>query len=326
MTPPRALADQLVLAVAAMPALGLEDGVPVGAEPVWNPGGFVNQSFRVSAGGTVLHIKLASDADSLRGLHRWRHLHERITLQYAGPVMRGWVHLPDVGLEGPVCDWIPGAAPSILAGAQRSAAIAVLSALHRDQVLAMDLQSMGDPVRSCAEAYLATFHDRFVEDLEGIRRAPPGFLTADRLAWMTEESAALASLVGGSSAFALPADRPTHQDPWLNNLLVTPAGAVHFLDWDGLALGDPMMDWAMLLGPNPAVLRSATADNLPDLAFSDPQRRRFELHARATLLDWTIDPLADWVEAPVSDQQAGIRAAKRALHERALEAYRTRYP
>jgi aminoglycoside phosphotransferase (APT) family kinase protein len=143
---------------------------------------------------------------------------------------------------------------------------------------------------------------------------------------MREEVESMAERVAAAEPFAAPAAVASHRDLWLDNLLVTPDGALFVLDWDGLALGDPMMDLAMLLGPSRSNVRSALEKDLPSLPFSAAERERFRAYARASLLDWIIDPLSDWVEAAHEPEHgAAIRAANRRVHEEALAVYRKIY-
>jgi hypothetical protein len=51
------------------------------------------------------------------------------------------------------------------------------------------------------------------------------------------------------------------------------------------------------------------------------------VYARAALLDWVIDPVADWIEAADwLDEPAAYRAENAAVHGRAAERYRQLYP
>jgi hypothetical protein len=47
-----------------------------------------------------------------------------------------------------------------------------------------------------------------------------------------------------------------------------------------------------------------------------------------SLLDWVIDPLADWIEAGVvgPDHVSAVREEKERIHGEALELYRAVYP
>jgi aminoglycoside phosphotransferase (APT) family kinase protein len=178
-------------------------------------------------------------------------------------------------------------------------------------------------VPTCAEGYLETVHRRFQEDLVAISACPPPFVLAGRLEWMHHEVSVIEAQVRELESFDEPASSPTHGDVWLNNVLVTGAGLIYLLDWDGLGFGDPAMDWAMLYGPNrsdlrPVGLRSPLLPGQLDAA----ARERLQIWGRATLLDWVIDPLADWIEA-ASEPEHGdvVRTSNRTVHERALAQY-----
>jgi aminoglycoside phosphotransferase (APT) family kinase protein len=270
------------------------------------------------------HVKLASEEDDLRELRRWRRLGDRLAEHYGAPSMAGWVDLPTQGLEGPVLCWVEGVTPAALEASLRSAAIDTVSALHADESLAGLLEQDGDVGYSCAEAYRSTYHRRFVADLDAVAAAPPPFVTHERLVWMEAEALQLLRRVENARAFDVPADRPTHHDLWLNNLISQPDGRLRILDWDGLALGDPMLDWATLFGPAPGSFRVAEPADLRPGAFSSAERERLRLLARASLLDWVIDSLADWLEVPASPRMGELRDKKRAAHMGALASYLAR--
>ncbi len=125
-----------------------------------------------------------------------------------------------------------------------------------------------------------------------------------------------------SALFDGPADRPTHTDVWLNNVLVTEDARWYLLDWDDLQLGDPVLDVAMVGGP--------TLDDLERRVIpaahgglSNTEIERVRLYHRMMLLDWVIDTLADWIDsAKTLTNPADYRAQKRDVHERALALYR----
>jgi aminoglycoside phosphotransferase (APT) family kinase protein len=243
--------------------------------------------------------------------------------------MYGWIVIPGTALAGAVFEWIDGTIPAAVAGAVRDAATAIVRRLHADATLAAELRRLGDVERTCADGYRGSYHERFVEDLRGIRCEPPSFVDPPLLAWLAEEADRIAGLVDASTAFAAPAASATHRDLWLDNLMVTGDGRLYILDWDEIGLGDPMMDWAMLLGPSRARVVPATAADLDAVggaSFTRAERERFDLYARASLLDWTIDPLSDWVEAarePLHGET--VRAVNRRTHTRALALYRELY-
>lgn len=311
----------LALDIPLLPRAGL-----VTVQAVLNYGGFVNRSFRVVAAGTTYHVKLTAEPHALRGLERWRALADRLAQRYRAPAMLGWIDLPASPFAGPVLEWIDGSRPEALRGAVRRDAVAMARRLHDDEELRGELTRLGDAVQSCAAAYLGTYHDRFVEDMKLVRGAPPPFVGADLMDWLHAEIAALAAQVTDSAAFAAPADAPSHRDLWLDNLMVTADGTLKVLDWDEIGLGDPTMDWAMLFGPDRRRVRPVDPDEIGDLGFDAGQRERLRIYARASLLDWVIDPLADWIEAANEPRHgAAVRDNNRRVHDSALSLYRGRY-
>lgn len=298
----------------------------VSVTPILNWGGFVNRSFKVTDGQVAYHVKLATEGESRSGLERWSSLANRLSAHYHAPAMRGWLDLAAAGLAGPIFEWIDGAMPRSLDETPLGDVSAAISRLHRDPDLAAALGRLGDSIRTCAEIYLSTYHERFTEDLELIRATPPPFVGAGDVDWMVREAAALRALVQTSAVFQEPAGMPTHGDLWLNNLLVAPTGTWYLLDWDGLALGDPVMDWTMLFGPTRSDPTPITDDQAARLPLRDGAPGRIQLYARASLLDWIIDPLADWVEAGHEARHGKtIRESNRWVHERARAAYREKY-
>ena len=202
-------------------------------------------------------MKLADDPDTLRGLERWRRLSGTLSGRFAAPVMRGWIEVPGTSLSGPVFDWIDGASPECLSQAVRFAATDLVAELHSDHELARQLAGMGDAVVSCATAYQSTFHERFVEDLQGIRAAPPPFLTSALLDWMGAEAAALLRRIAESRAFEEPANAPSHgvrladvsdlPDRSFSSLARERFGfhvRASLLDW----VSDPLADWVEAAG------------------------------------------------------------------------------
>jgi hypothetical protein len=291
-------------------------------EYVLSWGSFVNASFRVTDGRVRLHVKLVHEADGHEALRRWRGLHALLEERYHTPPMLGWAAIPGTRFEGPVFAWIDGEAPDHVSPELLGRVLPVVCRLHRDWELAACL-APSVVAGPCLQTYLDTYHQRFVEDLDEVEAQRPPFVSAELLAWMRAEAARLAGLVLASAAFQEPAESPIHGDLWPNNLLVTPEGDWYLLDWDDLTLGDPALDYITLLGPAPGDLRSSRWRELPAGYLSEGVgRERLPLYARATLLDWVIDPLADWVEAEVAPEHAGgVRAEKERVHREALALY-----
>ena len=110
---------------------------------------------------------------------------------------------------------------------------------------------------------------------------------------MVEETDRLAALASTSTAFAQPGGAPIHGDLQANNLLLTNQGEWFLLDWDDLTLGDPALDFALLLAPPLSAWQDDLwRDYLPgrEAGFVE----RMALYGRARLLDWVIDVLAEY--------------------------------
>jgi streptomycin 6-kinase len=306
--------------------LGL-DAARLRVEYVLNWGGFVNRSFQVTDGRARLHLKLAQDPEILGALRRFWGIREMMSDRYHAPGALAWIDVPGTGYAGVLSRWIDGAPPEALDERLAAEVVRTMSRMHGDRELATRLPSPAAPA-TCADVYRGTYHARFIADLEFVVADRPPFVPAERVEWMHGEALALEAAVAASPAFAAPADAPAHGDLWLNNLLVTPRREWYVLDWDDLALGDPAMDWCMLFGPARGDLRTATDRALPPAATADARvRARLRLYTRASLLDWIIDPLADWIDATESPEHlAEVRPEKERIHRAALDAYRARYP
>jgi aminoglycoside phosphotransferase (APT) family kinase protein len=307
-------------------ALREPSGAPsFGAEPtiayLTNWGGFVNGCFRVRGDGRDAFVKLAWEAQAIAALRRWERFAPTLHERHAAPRMVGWLRLGGTAYEGPVLDWVEGEVPrrdERLVGGVAAA----LARLHADADLAARLRETDAP-RTCRDVYFAGIGERFVEDLRFLDGEALPVALAD-LEETRREVLDLASRVAGDRAFDEEASAPIHGDLWLENLVRARSGGLVVLDWDGLALGDPVVDWATFLGPTRADPRPASLDDVPGSSrWSDASRSRFHLYARAGLLDGVVDGLADWVDARVLGERAGeIRAEKERAVRAMLAAYR----
>ena len=303
--------------------LGL-DITRISVEPILNWGGFINRSFRVSDGRCTLFLKLTSYPDIKRGLETWRELASPLESRYHAPHMVGWLDLQPTGFCGPLFEWIEGSVAADMGSAFAAEISSMVRRLHGDADIGARLPG---PIRSCAEAYFRSYHDRFVEDLEFVAADPPPFVGTDRLAWLRHEVGVLEAGVRSSAAFSEPANRPVHGDMWLNNVLVDRVGHWYLLDWDGLSSSDPVIDWTMLFGPSRDRPRAAVEEVvLAHTTLSADERQRLSIYARASQLDWILDPLADWVQgAHEPEHGAQVRAANERIHREALDAYLARF-
>lgn len=306
--------------------LGLDEA-RLRVEYVLNWGGFVNRSFRVTDGRATLHLKLARDPEIRDALRRFWGIREMMSNRYHAPVALAWIDVPGTEHVGLLSPWIDGAPPEALDARLAAEVVRTMDRLHGDRELAAHLPAPAVPA-TCADVYRRTYHARFVPDLEFVTAERPPFVSPALIECMRGEAMALEAAVSASPAFAEPAEAPAHSDLWLNNLLVTPRGDWYVLDWDDLELGDPVLDWCMLFGPSPADLRTVVERALPPAITADASvRERLHLYARASLLDWIIDPLADWIDAPEAPEHLDeVRAEKERIHRAALESYRARYP
>jgi aminoglycoside phosphotransferase (APT) family kinase protein len=123
-----------------------------------------------------------------------------------------------------------------------------------------------------------------------------------------------------SQAFHTEANRPVHHDLHRGNVLIDADGRLWLLDWDDLEVGDPALDYAILLwqlSAQPVAPKAAAED---DPSFQE----RFALYLRAQLFNDVIDSLADWDAASIlpAEECFKIREAKEATHRQALQAYR----
>jgi aminoglycoside phosphotransferase (APT) family kinase protein len=318
--------DQVLQTLALHAAdLGL-DGRQLTIAPIMNVGGFVNHSFRVSDGRVRYFLKLAADAEASPGLARWRAVAPILAQRYRAPRMVGWIDVGPPVRSGPIFEWIEGDVPKHLEAVPIETLSSVIRSLHADTELASLLASADDPITSCADAYSQGYHRRFHADLEFIASDPPPFVDERLLGWLRTEALELRSRVASAGAFEEPADRPTHGDLWLNNLLLATADRWFILDWDGLALGDPVLDWAMLFGPSRTDVRSRAEQVHAAVSLDSAERDRLDLYARASVLDWIIDPLSDWVQA-ANEPRFGpeLRTDNERVHRAALATYRACY-
>lgn len=304
------------------PEIGLDAG-RLAVSYVLNPGGFVNQSFRITDGSRDLHLKLSTTAEGQQALKRWFALRQVLEQHYHAPPALGWMLIPDSGAEGILFTRFVGGPPALTHGVLGDI-LPVLRRLNGDSTLAERLWAGAEVTPSAA--YLTGLHDRFIEDLSGIREQPPDFVSAALLDWMAGEVSSLEATVAGHDAFAQPLNTPVHGDVWLNNILATPAGQWYLLDWDDMHIGDPVMDLATLTGPSATDLSPLKLRAEVERGLNAEERFRLDLLGRATLLDWIIDPLADYIDAEAAPAHLpAVRQETGRVHKAALELYRDLY-
>ncbi len=304
-------------------------GSRIEAEYIWNPGGFINQSYRLSDGETVRHLKLAQGERAPR-LKQWAMLSEHLTSHYNAPRL-----IEEVTQEiipgysyGLVFDYIKGTPLSSCSNpnAVLEHVLQALNRLHADQELK---KGAGAQARSYAETFAEEYIARFEEDLETIRSEKQllDFVTDDALDWFDSEVKTLNLLVHQQPSFQKQAMDTVHNDLNWQNVLVEENGRFWIIDWDDLsAYGDAAMDNSVFLWP---LYRSKDWPYWKERLLELEGREcfdRMELYFRAKLLDDVIDVLADYVEAeklPEVKQQTQQQAKE--IHLRAYPEYLKRY-
>ena len=167
---------------------------------------------------------------------------------------------------------------------------------------------------------------RFKEDLAIIEAQPPAFVTGETLQWVRGETLEIGRMVAGMEAFSPKASSPVHGDLWNDNTLVADDGQWRIVDWDDIALGDPALEFAVLLEPmleqNPEASLKDLLPYTPDAGFS----RRLEVCRRAQRLYRAIESLADYIEAEaLGDRADRVREENETLHRVVLLTYFRKY-
>jgi aminoglycoside phosphotransferase (APT) family kinase protein len=300
----------------------LGDG-PIRLEPVLNWGGFMNASFRVATPARTLHLKLAV-AEGQTELRRWLAVHEHLSRHYCAPRVLGWIDVPDAGRGGLVFEHIDGRPWDFAAEPQRVAEIVeVLDRLHRDDALAARL---GDGARTLRQCWAMRYREQFEEDLKIVGARRPPFVSEASLAWMEAESQRLLALGRDHPVLDGVTRAPCHWDGWSGNVMVGNDGSLWILDWDGLSAGDPALDFTTVLWAHVLELKQDWRPLLRGTRALDASfDQRVDLHLRAVTLDWTIDVLADWIQAEATPWGEQVRRRNQSLHLRHLAWYRERW-
>jgi hypothetical protein len=290
-------------------------------EYVLNWGGFVNHSYHVRDARRRYHLKLATLPEYLEGLRQWFEL-APLLVPYRAPRIVSWIDLG--AAAGLLFDFAPGGRPALTEDLL-SELLPVLQVLHADPALGAALRE-GRAAPTARDVYAATLEERLTEDLRGIRAEPPPFISRALLQELDDEVGALARAIEASAAFDEPMHGAVHGDLWLNNILWDGKGQWHLLDWDDACIGDPALDLATLLGPTAEDLTPLKHVDRASAVLSPGARARLPLLGRATLLDWVIDPVSDWIDAREAPSLAdAVRPEKERIHRAALALYRMHY-
>ena len=280
------------------------------------------RSFKVHDGDHAVHVKLWPM--ERKGVwEKWLAVRELLESRYRAPRIIDHVDLPFVAMGGLVFEHIEGVPP---AGGSRTGALVDISRrLHADQELTPQIGLLRGAA-TVGQYFERTYIRRWDIDIGIIRDAAMPSVSDDLLGWMERETRRLEQAVRNVVAFDVPAQWPTHGDLYEGNTLITHAGDWYVLDWDDIALGDPVADYIQVLWHSarhdPAFDWHSFAVQATDDGFGD----RMRFYARATLLDEVIDGLADYVEFDSTDPLlARVREEKYKAFEEGLPLYRERY-
>jgi hypothetical protein len=259
-------------------------------------------SFAVRVGRRRLWAKVAADEDEDWSLTTWARLAHLLAERHAAPPL-----LDVLAVDGrpallfPFLD-APVATRSTL-HERYAAAQAVLTGLHGDAALA----DLVGPPSTTADCFREVWLERFVADLDIVE----GYLAKDLHAYLADEVEALGEQV---AAFDQPVQAAVHGDPWHGNFLIGP-DRLWLLDWEDLAIGDPVVDDAILR-------RDAVGTDLHHW----PDEPALTAARRALMLEAVVDVAAAWVEATrVGGGDPAVRRRREAAYLAGLEAYRDEF-
>jgi aminoglycoside phosphotransferase (APT) family kinase protein len=259
-----------------------------------NHAGAGKLTFSVRVGERRLWAKVAADRDEDARLATWAAVAGLLTERHAAPPL---LDVLEVHGRTALLFAHVDAAPASRAALRRryDEAARLLAGLHADRELA---GLLGAPTTTAA-CFRTVWLERFEADLEIIE----GYVAKDVHAYLAEQVELLGGLVDPLTDEVWSA---VHGDPWHENLLIAP-DRLWLLDWEELAVGDPVLDDAILVH---------------DALGSDPRHwpdgPTYAVARRAVLLDTVVDVAADWVE----NAEPLVRRAKEAAYRAALEAYR----
>ncbi len=322
--------QQLALLVKAhferlAPRYGLQ-GRDVAVEYRYYGGSLHRRHFTISEGASAFHLKLADAPDHLAKLRKWHSLSQMLDGSHRAPRVVDWIDVPGTDFSGLLCErvngrvWDVGTRPDLA-----PEVIDLVHRLHEDEELQKELWPFS-PAGSCRDYFNGVWRRRIRRDLTMVETQRPEFVSSEALQWMREESLVIERAVNELEAFSESAASAVHGDLWRGNILVADDGRLRIIDWDDLALGDPALEFAVLLEPIMELDPKASLEDLlqrrPDAGFI----QRFEMCLRAQRLYAPIEAAAEYIEAEALEEWAdAIRMERKARYPEALRAYRRRY-
>ncbi len=286
-----------------------------------NLGGFVNFSLSVSDGSARYHLKLTRDLDSIASLQRWLTVHDVLEERYRAPRVIQWIDFSEIGFAGLLFQHLDASSVSFSSSPVLvEQLIELADRLHNDEDIRSRIKGSGSG-KTYLDHFVETYIDRFTADLEIAAAGELPFVSPALLAWMQEETDRLRETASRMQPFEHPAVEAIHGDMGEGNVLVT-ANGWFVIDWNDLTIGDPAVDFAILLWP--MVWEGSQWREFFKSGTEKGFAERIEFCFRAQLLDEVIDPLADYIESrAVPSKQAAVQRVKRKRHEEARGKYRS---
>lgn len=319
-------------------SLGL-DSSKLEVRYIYNPGGFVNQSYWVTDGETTVHIKLARTEKAHR-LKQWASISEHLSIHYKAPRLIGEIteELIEGYTYGLVFRFIEGKSLSSVSNSKPIVEniLHLLHQLHRDKEIQQMIRNdepnnVQDDLHdySYADAFKEEYINRFLEDLDIIRSKQHllDFVTSDSINWFENEVVALDQLVRSTASFQQKALDVVHNDMNWENVLVDYNHDSWIIDWDDFTVsGDAAMDYSVLLWPKYNEQEWPYWSEIVLTLAGKELFERLQFYFRAKLLDDVIDVLADYIEAEEIPELKEI-TQKRAkeIHLRAYSEYKKLY-
>lgn len=273
-----------------------------------NHAGADKLNFQVQFEGAEHWVRVGRDRDDDIALDRWASCATRLWVAYGAPrLLQSTTLAGHTALVFEVIDGVTMPASDVLPCLPKL--LDVTRRLHHDPELPAGL---GQPVSSAE-----SFHQVWVERLDADLGLLAEHVTPELHAWMTAQVGVLTGLTQ-SEPFTSLNSGPIHGDLWHENIMMS-RGDFRILDWEDLALGDPVVDDALLLYEAHGADLEAWAAARPP---ADPhEAARFQVALRAIMLDSVIDVLADAVET----EDPKVATAKRFQHEAALAQFQSLY-
>lgn len=297
---------------------------------IWNPGGFVNQSYRLSDGDIARHVKIANE-QKVPHLEQWAFISEHLAAHYNAPRLIQEVRHEIVpGYPyGLVFEFLDGKPASTFSDPSEviQKVMKTLNRLHKDNVIRNAVANKN--VHTYSDAFAEVYISRFEEDLQVIRSENQllDFVSDAAINWFESEVGYLRELARRNPSFEKQATDVVHNDINWQNILMNGNNDYWIIDWDDLTgSGDAAMDYSVLLWPMYKSRKwTSLKEKMIDLAGQETFDR-MELYYRAKLFDDVIDVLADYIEAEkIPDVKKKTQKRAREIHLRAYAEYLKHY-